>query len=139
MTSKLNPYLQFDGTARQAIDFYHGVFGGSLTISTYAEGGMADDPADADKIMHAQLDTQNGFTLMASDSPSSMPPDAPGGFAVSLSGDDESELRGYWDRLADGGTVTLPLEKAPWGDSFGMLTDRFGVPWMVNIAGEHPA
>ncbi len=139
MPSKLNPYLQFDGNARQAIDFYRDVFGGNLTTSTFAEGGMADDPADADRMMHAQLETDSGFTLMASDNPSRMKADTPGGFAISLSGDDESELRGYWDRLAEGGSATMPLEKAPWGDSFGRLTDRFGVPWMVNIAGNASA
>jgi PhnB protein len=135
MASKLNPYLQFNGNAREAIDFYHDVFGGELTTSTYAEGGMADDPADAERLMHGQLETDAGFTLMASDSPTRMGQQASGGFSISLSGDDETELRGYWDRLAEGGTVTQPLEKAPWGDSFGMLDDRFGTPWMVNIAG----
>ena len=135
MASKLNPYLHFDGNAREAIDFYHDVFGGELTTSSYAEGGMADNPADADRLMHGQLETDAGFTLMASDGPTGQPADAPGAFTISLSGDDEAELRGYWDRLAEGGTITQPLEKAPWGDSFGMLNDRFGTPWMVNISG----
>ncbi len=135
MGSKLNPYLQFDGNAREAIEFYRDVFGGELTTSSYAEGNMAQNPADTDRLMHGQLETPAGFTLMASDSPTDMPADKPGAFSVSLSGDDETELRGYWDKLAEGGTVTMPLEKAPWGDSFGMLNDRFGVPWMVNIAG----
>jgi PhnB protein len=131
----MNPYLHFDGNGREAIDFYRDVFGGELTTSTYAEGGMADNPADADRLMHGLLETDAGFTLMAADGPTGTPADAVGGFSVSLSGDDETELRGYWDRLAEGGTVTMPLEKAPWGDSFGMLTDRFGTPWMVNISG----
>ena len=135
MGSKLNPYLQFNGNGREAIEFYRDVFGGELTTSSYAEGNMAQNPADADRLMHGQLETPAGFTLMASDSPTDMPADTVGGFSVSLSGDDEAELRGYWDRLAEGGTVTMPLEKAPWGDSFGMLNDRFGTPWMVNIAG----
>jgi PhnB protein len=139
MPTKLNPYLQFNGNAREAIDFYHDVFGGELTTSSYAEGGMAENPADADRLMHGQLETDAGFTLMASDSPSAMGSPASSGFSISLSGDDEAELRRYWDRLAEGGTITQPLEKAPWGDSFGMLDDKFGTPWMVNIAGPGPS
>jgi PhnB protein len=135
MGSRLNPYLNFNGNAREAMEFYRDVFEGDLTSMTFAEGGMAHDPADAERIMHAQLETDHGFTLMGSDTPTEMGWEAPAGFAISLSGDDEAELRGYWDRLAEGGSVTLPLEKAPWGDSFGMLSDRFGVPWMVNISG----
>ena len=139
MGSKLNPYLAFNGTAREAMDFYHDVFGGELTMQTFAEGGMAEDPADTDRIMHAQLEAPNGITLMGSDSASSMgTPPAESSISISLSGDDEAELTGYWQRLADGGTVTMPLEKAPWGDQFGMVKDRFGTEWMVNIAGTPP-
>jgi PhnB protein len=135
MASRLNPYLNFNGNAREAMDFYHDVFGGELNSTTFAEGGMQGDPADADKVMHAQLETDKGFTLMGSDTAEGMEWQPAAGMSVSLSGDDEAELRGYWDKLSDGGTVTLPLEKAPWGDSFGMLVDRFGIPWLVNISG----
>jgi PhnB protein len=131
----LNPYIGFRGDARQAMEFYRSVCGGELTTSTYGEGGMAQDPADQDKIMHSMLQAPGGLVLMGSDSPSSMPPDEGQRITISLSGDDEATLRGYWDALVDGGAVTMPLERAPWGDSFGMCTDRFGVNWMVNIAG----
>ena len=131
----LNPYIGFDGQAREAMDFYKSVFGGELTSSTYGEGGMAQDPADNDKIMHAQLNGPDGLVLMGSDTPSSMPADQGQRISISLSGDDEAKLRGYWDALVDGGSVTMPLEKAPWGDSFGMCADRYGVNWMVNISG----
>ena len=94
MGSKLNPYLQFDGNGREAIEFYRDVFGGELTTSSYAEGNMAQNPADADRLMHGQLETPAGFTLMASDSPSDLAADTVGGFSESLSGDDEAELRG---------------------------------------------
>lgn len=135
MASRLNPYLSFKDQAREAMDFYKSVFGGELTISTFGEGGMPHAPGDGDKVMHAQLETPSGFTLMASDTPPVMGPPAPNG-QVSLSGDNEAELRGYWDKLiANGGSATLPLEKAPWGDSFGMAQDKYGVAWMVNIAG----
>jgi len=136
MASRLNPYLSFKDNARAAMDFYKTVFGGELTISTFGEGNMAKDPSEKDKVMHSQLVVANGYWLMASDTPASMGTPRPNG-TVSLSGDDEAGLKGYWDKLSAGATIAMPLEKAPWGDSFGMLTDKFGVPWMVNIAAKH--
>jgi PhnB protein len=133
MPSHLNPYLNFAENAREAMEFYKSVFGGDLTVMTFAEGGMPHDPAEAKKVMHSQLVVANGFWLMGSDSPASMGAPRPNG-TVSLSGDDDAELRGYWDRLSDRASITVPLEKAPWGDSFGMLVDRFGTSWLVNIA-----
>jgi PhnB protein len=134
MATTLNPYLNFRDGTREVMDFYASVFGGELTLSTFAEnGGMGLDESEHGKVMHSQLRTRGGMTLMAADVPSSMQVSANG--TVSLSGDDEAELRGYWDGLVEGGSVTVPLEKAPWGDSFGMCTDKFGVDWMVNIAG----
>jgi len=135
MATTLNPYLSFRDDARSAMDFYQSVFGGEVTRSTFAELGMSDDPAEAEKIMHSQLVTPGGMVLMAADTPASMDHTPGGPISVSLSGSDESELRGYWDGLCDGGTVVLPLETAPWGDSFGMCRDRCGVSWMVNIGG----
>ena len=132
MASRLNPYIAFDGTARQAMEFYQGVFGGDLRVTTFGEFGQQDSP-DADKVMHAQLDTDRGFTLMASDTPTGMQRSPGDTITVSLSGEDAGELRGYWQKLSDGGTVTMPLEKQMWGDEFGMCTDKFGVPWMVDI------
>lgn len=135
MSTRLNPYLGFRDTARQAMDFYQSVFGGELTRSTFGEFHASEDPAEQDKIMHSMLTTQGGLTLMAADTPDSMDYTPGNNHSVSLSGEDEAELRGYWDKLSDGGTVTVPLEKAPWGDTFGMCTDKFGVSWLVNIAG----
>jgi PhnB protein len=132
VTSRLNPYINFAGDARQAMEFYQGVLGGTLTVNTFGESGM-QDPAVAEKIMHAQLETGGGFTLMASDTPPGME-HAPGNnITVSLSGDDADELRGYWEKLSGSGTVSVPLEKQVWGDEFGACVDRFGIPWMVNI------
>jgi PhnB protein len=133
MPTTLNPYLGFRDQARSAMDFYHAVFGGELTRSTFAEMHASEDPAEAEKVMHSQLVTPGGMVLMAADTPNSMEYSPGGPISVSLSGTDEAELRGYFERLSDGGTVVLPLEKAPWGDSFGMCRDRFGVSWMVNI------
>jgi PhnB protein len=132
MASRLNPYIGFDGTAREAMDFYKEVFGGELTVNTFGEFGSQGTP-DADKIMHSQLETDRGFTLMASDTPSGMERTSGDNITISLSGEDGGELRGYWEKLSDGGNVTMPLEKQMWGDEFGMCIDRFGIPWMVNI------
>jgi PhnB protein len=132
MASKLNPYISYNGNAREAFEFYNGVFGGELVLNTFGEFG-ASESADADKIMHAMLEAPNGFTLMGSDTPAEMEFKPGTTMSVSLSGDDE-ELRGYFEKLSEGGTVTMPLEKQMWGDEFGMVLDQFGVSWMVNIA-----
>lgn len=133
----LNPYLSFDGQAREAMNFYRSVLGGELTISTFGESGMSQDPAQADLVMHARLSTEGGLHLMAADTPEGMPYNPGDNVSISLSGsaEEEAELRGYYDRLVEGASNVLPLERAPWGDHFGMCTDRFGIGWMVNIAG----
>ncbi len=136
MASRLNPYLNFDGDAREAMEFYHSVFGGELTMNTFAEFQASEDPAEQDKIMHSMLEAPNGMVLMAADTPNSMEYQPGARVSMSLSGDDDAELSRYFDRLADGGTVVMPLENAPWGDKFGMVTDKFGVDWMVNVAGQ---
>jgi PhnB protein len=136
MTTRLNPYLNFRDTAREAMAFYQSVFGGELAVNTFAELHASEDPAEQDKIMHSMLTTESGLVLMAADTPNSMEFSPAAGFSVSLSGDDDAELRGYWDKLSAGGTVIMPLEPAPWGDTFGMCVDKFGISWMVNIAGQ---
>ncbi len=132
MPTRLNPYLNFVDDARQAMEFYRSVFGGELVLSTFGEFGGAEG-AEADKVMHAQLETPTGFTLMASDTPAGMDRTAGSSISISLSGDDADALRGWFAALADGGTVAVPLERQMWGDEFGMCVDRFGVGWMVNI------
>ncbi len=133
MTSRLNPYIAYSGDARQAMEYYREVFGGELVLSTFGESGMAA-PGFEDKIMHAQLETPRGYTLMASDTPPGMDRSGGSDVSISLSGDDADDLRGYFEKLADGGSVTMPLEKQMWGDEFGMCVDPFGVAWMVNIS-----
>lgn len=135
MATRLNPYLSFRDTAKQAMEFYQSVFGGELTVSTFGEFHASEDPAEQDKIMHGQLTTADGLVLMGSDTPNTMELNPGNNYSVSLSGEDEDELRGYWDKLSAGGAITLPLEKAPWGDWFGMCNDKFGVSWLVNITG----
>jgi PhnB protein len=138
MTSHLSPYLGFRDDARQAMEFYQSVFGGELTIGTFGEMHASDDPAEVDKVMHAQLVTPHGFLLMGSDTPRSMERSSTSNISLSVSGDDAEDLRGFFAGLSAGGTVIEPLTRAPWGDEFGMLTDRFGVTWMVNVTGVGP-
>jgi PhnB protein len=137
MSIRLNPYLGFRDNAKEAMEYYHSIFGGELTRSTFGEYHASEDPSEQDKTMHAALTTPSGLSLMAADTPNSMDFTPGNNFSVSLSGesDDAAELRVYWDKLVDGGSVTMPMETAPWGDSFGMCVDKFGVAWMVNIAG----
>jgi PhnB protein len=136
MVARLNPYINFAGNARQAMEFYQSVFGGNLTLNTFGEYGSAD--ADyADQVMHSQLETDKGFTLMSSDTPPGMKDVTVGNnIVVSLSGDDADELRGYWEKLSRTGKVTTPLEKQVWGDEYGSCEDQFGIEWMVNIGQE---
>jgi len=134
MQTKLNPYINFKNNTRQAMEFYHSVFGGKLTMATFKEFHASQDPAEDDLIMHAELVTEEGMTLMASDTPERMEYRPGTNFSVSLSGDNQAELTAYYQKLSDGGTVTMPLTKAVWGDSFGMCIDKFGVGWLVNIA-----
>jgi len=134
MKSQLNPYINFKDNTREAMEFYHRVFGGKLNIGTFKEFNASQDPSEDNLIMHSQLEDENGILLMASDTPNRMEYRPGTNLSVSLSGDNEAELTEYYNKLSDGGTVTMPLQKAMWGDSFGMCTDKFGVPWLVNIS-----
>lgn len=133
MQSRLNPYIGFKDNTREAMEFYQTVFGGKLLMHTFAEYHASEDPAEADKIMHAQLEADNGIIFMASDTPNSMEYHDGSRISMSLSGEDDAELTGYFDKLSAGGTITMPLEPAPWGDKFGMCNDQFDITWMVNV------
>lgn len=135
MSSKLNPYLSFQDNARDAMEFYRSVFGGELNIATFGDFGRTD-AAEANLVMHAALESPSGYTLYAADTPPGMEFHPGSQITVSLSGDDAEELHGYWDKLSASGNVTMPLEHQAWGDDFGMVTDRFGINWMVDIS--HP-
>jgi PhnB protein len=136
MSATLHSYIHFDGNAREAMDFYASVFGGEVhadTFSSFASEEMPVAPEDANKIMHAYLRGDNGIELMAADTPAGMEYTTGSQITLSLSGDDEVLLRGYWNNLSEGGAISVPLGKAPWGDTFGMLTDKFGIEWMVDV------
>ena len=132
MSSQLNPYLNFNGNARQALEFYATVFGGSLDLNTF--GSFGSTGPDADRIMHGMLQTEAGYTIMGADVTSDMEHHPMAGFSVSLSGDDGDALRGYWEKLSASGTTTMAMQKQVWGDEFGMCVDGFGVSWLVNIS-----
>lgn len=134
MSTQLNPYLSFRDNAREAMEFYHTVFGGKLDMQTFKDFHASQDPSEENKIMHSMLTADNGIVFMAADTPNSMEYHAGANISMSLSGDNEAELSGYYEKLLVGGTISMPLEKAPWGDTFGMLTDKFGVAWLVNIS-----
>ena len=131
MTSRLNPYIGFRGKAREALEFYQSVFGGDLSIMTFGEMGDPEGP-EAHLVMHGRLDTTQGFTLMAADAPDKMGIASETFVTISLSGDDP-ELREFWQKLSDGGTVEVAFEKQMWGDEFGECTDKFGVRWSVDL------
>ncbi|WP_150460117.1 VOC family protein [Nesterenkonia ebinurensis] len=131
MGSQLNPYIMYNGNARQAMEFYREVFGGELEMGTAADFGSPDLVA-ADKIMHAMLETPQGYVLNAWDAPEGMPYQEGNNVAIYIGGSD-TELRTYFEKLSAGGTVTMPLETQAWGDEAGSLIDQFGINWMFNI------
>jgi len=137
---QINPYLNFRDNAREAMEFYRSVFGGELNIMTFGDLGGTEDLGERDKTAHSHLLTDRGQTLMASDTPNDLDYQPGANVALSLGGEEEDELRGYWDKLADGGNIVRPLEKAPWGDIFGQCVDKYGIMWLVNISsGQQPS
>jgi PhnB protein len=114
------------------MDFYAAALGGTVQSTSFRDSGM-----DVDGVMHAALETPAGFHLFASDTVAGMdmPYTVGTNVQVSISGDDAEALRGYWTALSEGGVVMMPLERQMWGDDYGLLTDRFGIQWHVNIAG----
>lgn len=134
MQTKLNAYINFNGNTRQAMEFYKSVFGGKLDISTFKDYNLSQDPSQDNLIMHSRLESDNGIVFMAADVPAGMEYIPGTNISMTLNGDNDEELREYWGKLSQGGKVLQPLETAPWGDSFGMLEDQFGIVWMVNIS-----
>ena len=134
MKVQLNPYLSFKDNAREAMEFYHSIFGGNLEVGTFKEMHASQDPTEDDLVMHSTLTGENGLIFMASDTPKRLEYKPGNNFSMSLSGDNEGDLSTYFAKLSEEGTVTMALEKAIWGDTFGMCVDKFGVNWLVNIS-----
>ncbi|AYG02718.1 VOC family protein [Gryllotalpicola protaetiae] len=133
MSVSFTPYLSFRGQAREAMNFYQSVFGGELTVTTFADGGMTDG-VDPNQIMHSQLD--GAVSLMGSDTPDSMPYTDGSRITLAFSGDSAGldSCRDYYAKLGDGGSNVLPLDLAPWGDYYGQLTDKYGITWMFDFS-----
>ncbi|MCM3533184.1 MULTISPECIES: VOC family protein [Cellulosimicrobium] len=135
MSVQTTPHLNFRGDARAALELYRSVFGGELVVTTYGDLAQTADPATADLVVWGQVSAPSGFRVMAYDVPADRPwspGEAP--FFVSVRGEDVEEVRGYWDALADGSTVVAPLASSDWAPAYGMLTDRFGVTWVLDVA-----
>ncbi|MET7442939.1 VOC family protein [Streptomyces sp. NPDC005496] len=128
-------HLNFRGDAREALTFYQSVFGGDLALVTYKDAGNVQEPTEADQVMWGQVAAESGFHVMAYDVPSRMPwNQGENAFFVSLRSGTAEEATAYWEKLSEGGTVLLPLDRAQWAPLYGMLRDRFGVTWVVDVA-----
>ncbi|WP_437620224.1 VOC family protein [Sorangium sp. So ce1151] len=140
MTVSVANHLNFRGDARAALEFYQSVFGGDITIITYKDAQSVQDPSEAGQVMWGQVTARNGFQVMAYDVPSRMPWDqGKNAFFVSVRGDSASEIAALWEKLSDGATVAQPLAPSGWTPLYGMLKDRFGVTWVLDVATEHKA
>ncbi|GAA1537446.1 VOC family protein [Actinomadura kijaniata] len=133
-------HLNFRGDAREALTFYQSVFGGDMVAVTYEEAGNVEDPSEADQVMWGQVAAGNGFRVMAYDVPSRTPwNQGENAFFLSLRGETAEEITGYWRKLSEGATVLQPLAPAGWAPLYGMLKDRFGITWVLDVAGEYNA
>ena len=155
MSITTTTHLNFPGTARQALDFYQAVFGGTVTAATYGDLGMPADAPGADKIVFGQVDNDNGFRVTAYDIPGQDTTDTSTlaghtrrengatitdrTFFQSVRGETLDEVTTIWDALAEGADVIEPLAASPWSPGFGMLTDRFGVTWVIDVQPAHNA
>jgi PhnB protein len=140
MTVTAVTHINLRGTARQALEFYQSVFGGQMAMITYQDAGNVQDPSDADHIMWGQVDSANGLRVMAYDVPVATPwNQGENAFFVSLRGDAEEEVALLWKKLSDGAAILRPLEKAQWSPLYGMLKDRFGVVWVLDVAVQYNA
>ncbi len=133
--AKIEPYLHFGGNCEEVMNFYKSIFGGELEISRFSDfAGPDQAPQDTPEgIMHSTLKS-DGLCFMASDGMPGMTQVVGDNISMSISGDDEVQLTGFFNGLSNGGKVTLPLAKQMWGDTFGMLKDKYGIHWMINIA-----
>jgi PhnB protein len=135
MKTTLDPYISFKDNAREAMQFYKSVFGGTLILYTFKDFNASQDPSEDDKIMHSKLEAENGIHFLAADTPLGMQYQPESNISLTLSGDNQQELSTYFEKLSAGGTLNQPLVQVNWGDTFGMCVDKFGVTWMVNITG----
>lgn len=134
MTIKTTTHLNFRGDARAALAFYQSVFGGQQTVVSYRDAGAVQNPAEADQVMWGQVEAESGFRIMAYDVPARLswnPGEIP--MFVSLRGNEVEEITGYWQKLAADATILQPLAPAGWSPLYGMLRDRFGITWVLDV------
>lgn len=129
-----NPYINFQGRTREAMEFYQKALGGKLELTTFTEQGTPKPAGPDDRIMHSMLEIDS-LRIMGSDGHPDYPPTVGDNVAIALSGTDQDLLSRAFDMLAEGGTVKQALKTESWGDSFGYFVDKFGINWMVNISG----
>lgn len=134
MKAQLNPYLSFKDNTREVMEYYKSVFGGGLVLRTFKDFKASKDPSEDDLIMHSVLEVSSDLMFMASDTPVRLEYKPGNNFSMSLTGDDEAKLSDYFEKLSQGGNITMPLEKSMWGDKFGMVIDKYGIQWLVNIS-----
>ncbi|MFI1912139.1 VOC family protein [Nocardia sp. NPDC020380] len=135
MTIDTVTHINLRGNARAALEFYRSVFGGDLALITYADAHSVEHPAEADQIMWGQVTSPEGFHIMAYDVPASRPwNQGTGSYFVSIRGKDAEEITTYWQALTPDSTVIVPLAPAAWALLYGMLTDPFGVTWVLDVA-----
>lgn len=140
MTVSVTNHLNFRGDARAALEFYQSVFGGDITIVTYKDAQNVQNPSEANQVMWGQVAAKNGFRVMAYDVPSRMPWDqGKNAFFVSVRGDSDKEITALWEKLSAGATVAQPLAPSGWAPLYGMLEDRFGITWVLDVATEYKA
>lgn len=154
MSITTTPHLNFHGDARAALEFYHSVFGGTITIATYGDFGMPAGVPGADKVVFGQVESAGGFRVMGYDIPGqsggsagvagsthrengTTVTDQP--FFVSVRGETLEEVQGYWAALSAGASIVEPLAASAWSPGFGMLTDSFGVTWILDVAAAYSA
>lgn len=135
MSVQTTAHVNFRGQAREALTFYHSVFGGDVALATYTDIHAVEDPSQADQIAFGRVTAPNGFDLMAYDvQPSKAFAAGQNPFYIALQGGDTAEIRAGWDALADGAQhILIPLAPAPFAPLYGMLTDRFGVTWIIGV------
>ncbi|POX54665.1 VOC family protein [Streptomyces sp. Ru72] len=131
-------HLNLRGDARAALDHYQSVFGGRLTAVTYKDTGEVQNENEADWVVWGEVAGDNGFHVMACDVPSHLPLEqGRNPFFVSVRGDDTDEISALWQKLAEDSTVVQPLGPSQWAPLYGMLTDRFGVTWVLDVTAPH--
>ncbi|KIG15090.1 putative DNA binding 3-demethylubiquinone-9 3-methyltransferase protein [Enhygromyxa salina] len=140
MSVQSTTHLNFRGDARDALTFYQSVFGGELTLVTYADAHAAREPSEANQVMWGQVAAENGFSVMAYDVPSSLPfSQGENAFFVSVRGDSEAEIQAYWNKLSEGASVIQAIGPSGWAKIYGMLKDRFGVVWVLDVLAPYDA